>query len=172
MTVTLRVDNTTLSDYLHYLYPQEADGLKVSSDNILGKLLIAHCREAPAPMFPIEGECVVTLILPKCRATQTLENKFLYYTAGDMAQLNMALRACFDLDLATYYRKGEAVGFSKKDIVEGFIFSRKLLSKDNFDAIHKRVYRRQQEIMGQLSRKLQRKLYYLEECMDDSGLKK
>ncbi len=172
MTVTLRVDSQMLIDYLHYLFPEEEYGLKVSSDTIMGKLIISHCREAPAPIFPPSDDRLVTFVLPKCRSTQSLDNKFLFFSSGDETQLNLALRALFEWDLMAYYHRGEELNFPKKDIVEGFIFSRKLFSKDCFDTLHKRIYRRQQEQLNRLSNKLRRKLYYIDETMDISGLKK
>lgn len=172
MTIQLRVDNPMLADYLKYLFPQENLYLRVNSEHAMGRLIIAHCRESMKPVPSVSGDCVVSLRLPLCNATQTLEYKFLYYTAADMAQLNLALRAYFDLDFTGYYRRGEALNFSKRDIIEGFIYSRKLVSSDNFDALHKRIYRRQQEQYALLARKLKRKAYYIEESLNVDGLKK
>ena len=84
----------------------------------------------------------------------------------------MALRSYFDLDFTGYYRRGEGLKFSKKDILEGFITSRELLSKDYFEALGKRVYRAQEKQRALLMKKLQRKMYYIEESLDASGLKK
>lgn len=173
MIVKLKVDSQMYADYMAYLFPPGEDGvLKVTSEHLMGKLLIAHCREAPRPIFALDGELIITLRLPQCEATQNLRNKFLFYNAGDMLQLNQALRAVFDLDFTGYYRKGQAAEFAKKDIVEGFVTSRRLVSTDYVEALNKRVYRRQQRAAAALVKKLQRKAYYIDESIDDSGLKK
>lgn len=173
MIVKLKVDSKMYADYIAYLFPPGTDGaLKVSSEHMMGKLLIAHCREAPRPMFESDDDLVVTLRLPQCESTQNLRNKFLYYNAGDMLQLNKALQAAFEFDFVGYYRRGQALQFAKKDIVEGFVTSRKLISTDCVDALYKRVYRRQQREAAALVKKLIRKAYYLEESIDASGLPK
>ena len=89
-----------------------------------------------------------------------------------MIQLNKALQAVFDLDFMGYYRKGQAAEFAKKDIVEAFVVSRKLVSADYVEALNKRAYRRQQRAAASLVKKLLRKSYYIDESIDDSGLKK
>lgn len=89
-----------------------------------------------------------------------------------MLQLNKALRAAFDLDFIGYYRKGQAAEFAKKDIIEAFVTSRKLVSTDCVDALYKRVYRRQQREAATLVKKLIRKAYYIDESIDTSGLPK
>ena len=173
MIVKLKIESQMYADYIAYLFPPDEDGvLKVSSEHLMGKLLIAHCREAPRPIFELDGEHMISLRLPQCEATQNLRNKFLFYNAGDMIQLNQALRAVFDLDFIGYYRKGQAAEFAKKDIVEGFVTSRKLVSTDYVEALNKRAYRRQQKAAAALIKKLQRKAYYIDESIDDSGLKK
>lgn len=173
MIVKLKIESQMYADYIAYLFPPDEDGvLKVSSEHLMGKLLIAHCRVAPRPIFELDGELMISLRLPQCEATQNLRNKFLFYNAGDMIQLNQALRAVFDLDFIGYYRKGQATEFAKKDIVEGFVTSRKLVSTDYVEALNKRAYRRQQKADAALIKKLQRKAYYIDESIDDSGLKK
>ncbi len=173
MIVRLKVDSKMYADYLAYLFPPDADGvLKVTSEHLLGNLLISHCREAPRPIFNTEENLMITLRLPQCESTQNLRNKFLYYNAGDMLQLNKALRAAFDLDFIGYYRKGQAAEFAKKDIIEAFVTSRKLVSTDCVDALYKRVYRRQQREAATLVKKLIRKAYYIDESIDTSGLPK
>lgn len=161
------------ADYLAYLFPSDADGvLKVASGTILGDLLIAHCREAPRPIFSVDQSDLISLRLPQCEATQNLRNKFLFYNAGDMLQLNRALKSLFDLDFAGYYRKGQAANFSKKDIVEAFITSRHLITTDCFDALNKRIYRRQQREAASLVKKLVRKAYYIDESINGDGIQK
>lgn len=173
MIVKLKIDSQMYADYLAYLFPPNEDGvLMVSSEELMGKLLISHCRESFRKTEISEEGIVVTLMMPQCPATQNLRNKFLYYSAGDMRQLNMALKAVFELDFTGYYRKAEGVGFAKKDIVEAFALSRKLITCDCYDALHKRVFRRQQKENSLLVNKLLRKAYYINETIDLSGLQK
>lgn len=172
MTVQIKIEDQMYADYLRHLFAVENNILKVNSEHGMGRLLIAHCRVSAKPVSNLEGDGVITLRLPIVAATQNLRHKFLYYSAGDIAQLNLALRSYFDLDFTGYYRRGEGLKFSKKDILEGFITSRELLSKDYFEALGKRVYRAQEKQRALLMKKLQRKMYYIEESLDASGLKK
>lgn len=72
MIVKLKVDSKMYADYIAYLFPPGTDGaLKVSSEHMMGKLLIAHCREAPRPMFESDDDLVVTLRLPQCEIPRT-----------------------------------------------------------------------------------------------------
>lgn len=168
--VKLKVNSQVNLDYLAYRYPPDAAGTLAVSSDTLGKLLIAHCRISDMPVMEPDGDNVVTLALPVNQATQALANKWVYYSAADCSALNMAISAVFDLDFTGYYRKGEALGIKKKDIVEAYIVSRRLFSADCFDALHKRVYRRSQDTMEQLTRKLLRKAYYIDESIDYKGL--
>lgn len=172
MTIQFKVKNQMLADYLRYLFPPDDGALRLNSEHAIGKLFIAHCHTADRPVPIMHGDNIVMLRLPLCNATQSLNNKFLYYSSADIAQLNLALKAYFDIDFMGYYRRGEAAEFSKRDIVEAFILSRRLISSDNFDALHKRVYRRQQEQYATLQRKLQRKAYYIDESLNTKGIEK
>ena len=166
-TVKLKVNSKMHEDFLRWRYqPDESGALTIRSD-LLGRLLVAHCRASP----PVaSGKDWLTLSLPKGDAAKNLENKWLYYNAGDVAALNMAISAVFELDFSGYYRKGESLGIRKKDIVQSYIISRKLFSIDNFDALHKRVYRRGQTTFRDMTDKLLRKLYYIDESIDFKAL--
>lgn len=172
ITVKLKVSSQVMADYLRYLFPPDTDGyLAVSSVTPMGKLLIAHCRTSGLPIKELTGDDVISLKFPSVSSSQGLLNKFLYYTACDIASLNQALSAVFDIDFTGYYRKGEGLGFQKKEIVEAFILSRGLVSKDCFDSLHKRVYRAEQKYMAALQTRLLRKVYYIEESINTKGLK-
>lgn len=171
MFVKLRVAKKLDYDFLRWLYPAGAGGaLEVRSD-MLGKLLVAHCRisETGRPDVP-EGQGVAELRLPLNDATQNMRDKWLYYSPSDTAALNMAISSVLDLDFQGYYRKGESLGLQKKDIVEAYIISRNLFDAECFDSLHKRVYRREQEAFGRLTKKLLRKVYYINESIDYKGL--
>lgn len=163
--------NALLADFLIYLFPpDEKDGpLKVSSTCAAGALLIALAEPSAFPVEP-EGAHRVRLDLPWVRnATSAIHSKWVAYSKSSTARINLALQAEFDLDFAGYYRKGEELGIRKRDIIDAFIFSRGL-SPGTYDALHKRVYRREQKNQDDLRRKLLRKAYYINESIDYSGL--
>lgn len=173
MTVFFKAENAMLTDYIKYLFPQgETDGpYVVKSSHTFGELLISHIRESERPVLPPSGDNVIELSLPLSNATQYLSNKFIYYSASDMLRLNCGLKALFDIDFQTFYLKAEGLGFTKKEIIETFITSRKLVDNDPYEALHKRVYRREQEKRARISKFLLRKVYYLYESLDITGLK-
>lgn len=168
-TVKLKVTSKMHEDFLRWRYPPDESGSLAVRSDILGRLLVAHCRISDRPVASSEGS--LTFVLPKGDAVKNLENKWLYYNAGDIVALNMAIAAVFDLDFSGYYRKGECLGIQKKDIVQSYIISRKLFSADNFDALHKRAYRKSQAALGSMTERLLRKLYYIDESIDFKALR-
>ena len=113
---------------------------------------------------------MVTLDLPNDAATKPLIGKWLWYPPADTAALNMALKAVFDIDFNMYYLRGIEMGHQKKDIVTAFIVSRGLFSTDCFDSLHKRVYRRSQQLLDSLTKQLIRKAYYINSTINLKGL--
>lgn len=171
MRLFLQLENEMLTDYIRYLFPATGDGpLKVSSYCEFGELLIAHAKVSDRPVGKPEGDHVIEIELPMNDATQSLANRFLYYTKADTKRLNMGLHAIFNIDLRTYYLKGLDLDIPKKDIITAFITSRKLFSTDIYDAIHKRTYRREVAKQQKLTQKLLRKVYYINESIDSRGL--
>lgn len=172
MDVIFNVKNDLLTDYLKYLFPPDEDGLcPVRSTHPFGSLLIAHCREADGPTASPSNGVNVPLKFPESHSTQDLRSKWLYYTAGDTARLNSALKAVFELDLQGYYLKASGMGFRKKDIVEAFVLSRGLAGIDPYDALHKRIYRREQDNQERVVSYVLRKMNYINETIDLGGLK-
>ncbi|MDD6149356.1 MAG: hypothetical protein PUB47_01640 [Bacteroides sp.] len=170
--VELKVSSQMLADFLTYLYPSEDDGCLAVRSDIFGKLLVSHLRGSDIPVTDRPGDHVVRLRMPINDTTRHFEKMWAYYTDADEASLNMALAAVFELDFTGYYRKGEALGYQKKDIVDAFIASRKLFSVDCFDALHKRVYRKEQATYEAIRQRLIRKTYYIDESIDYKGLGK
>lgn len=168
MTVFFRAESPLLTDYCRYLFPPEGNDplCVVKSTHEFGALLISHVRESERPPKVPCGDYVLELRLPNCDATQSLVNKFLYYSEGDQKRLNIALAAILDIDLKAFYLKAEGLGFSKKEIIETFIISRKLATCDPFDALHKRIYRSEQAKMRSVTKKLLRKVYYMFETLE------
>lgn len=171
MDVWFKAPSAMLADYMRHLFPPEEEGgpLKVSLTSGMGRLLVAHlsvCQQRP----PVpDGPDVLPLELSDSDSTRPLKGKWLTYSDADTAALGRALEATFDIDLEGYYRRGEALGMMKRDIVDGFIFSRGL-APESFDALHKRVYRRELRSLEERRRRLVRRLHYFNERIDGSGL--
>lgn len=172
MTVFFKAESLLLTDYIRYLFPPtESGGLcKLKSSHLFGQLLISHVQTCLLPPERPEGDTVIEIELPKNDATQAYCGHFLWLSSAAMARLNMALKACFELDLNLYYARATTCGFQKKDIVEAFITSRGLVSTEPYDALHKRIYRREAAKREKLTQVLIRKLRYINEALDTSGL--
>lgn len=171
--VTLALDSQLLADYCRYIFPPaggEENGVcRVTATRPTGQLIIAF---ASPSAFPVQtsGEHLVELDIPWNRnATSSLQDHWVTLDKGAMAKINLALKAEFELEFAGYYRRGEALGMRKMDIIDAFIFSRRL-APDNYDALHKRVYRSQQRNQERIRQRLLRKAYYLNESIDYTGL--
>lgn len=173
MFIKLQFDSRLKLDYLGFLFPRIPgdSAYKVSTREPLGELLCARVRESWHPVAEPSGELVATLDLPLNPATRNVANKFIYYSQADTAALMMAFSATFDLDFAGYYRKGESLGYGRKEIVEAFIISRNLVEMDCTETLYKRAYRNSQRKMKTLTKKLLRRCYYLDESINLKGLK-
>ncbi len=173
MLIKLQFDSELRLDYFGFLFPRIPgdDAYRVSTREPVGALLCARVRESERPVNEPQGELVATLDLPLNPATRNAGNKFIYYSKADTAALMMAVSATFDLDFAGYYRKGEGLGYGRKDIVEAFIISRKLVNVDYADTLYKRAYRSSQRKMKALTKRLLRRSYYLDESINLKGLK-
>lgn len=172
--ISISLQEGSYLDYLEYLFPKNQNGAySVSSTSDLGKLLIAYAKVSDRPLqntVAPAGMQTVTLSLPLTDTTQDLQNKFLYYTKTDTARLQAVLRTEFNRDFIAYYLRGIAMGHQKKEVIEMFIVSRRLISVDPYEALHKRVYRMEQRKMQEVSRKLIRKANYFEESLNIEGL--
>lgn len=173
--VSINLQTGYYLDYLGYLFPRdpETGAYAVSSTTDLGKLLIAYAKVSDMPVTqPPAGDNVktVTLSLPLTDTSQDRRNKWLYYTETDTARLQAVLKAQFNMDFVAYYLRGSVMGHQKKEIIEMFIVSRRLISVDPFEALHKRIYRMEQKKMQAVSQKLIRKANYFEESLNIEGL--
>lgn len=178
MTISFPAASRLLADYLRYLFPPDGNGvLEVTETSSTGKLMLAFAKCSQEPV-QVTGQHVVRLALPHYNMS-SLKNRFLYYAKDDITRINLALRAEFDLDFEAYFRRGEALDIQKKDIIDAFIFSRKLTSEEDPDTLqqtyatlHKRVYRKQLKDLEDIRRKLLRKAYYINESINTTGLEK
>lgn len=171
LDVKLKVDSPMMADYLAYLFPPESEGgpLKVYARNSVGRLLVAHCKVSELPV-DLPGDGYVSLSLPNDEATKPMIDRFLYYDRHDTAALNMAIAAWFDLEFRQYYLTGLEIGVRKKDIVTAFIVTRGLFSTDGFDALHKRIYRREQRNLDKMVKSLVNKADYIDRNINIKGL--
>lgn len=170
MTVQFKVEGQMYADFLKYLFPlQKNDTLKVSISHGLGVLFAAFAKESLIQMPPPIGEIVCSLNLPECKATQTLQNRWLYFDKHSTYLLNKALKEYFVLDFSAYIRLGEGI-HKKKDIVEAYILSRQLINTDNFENLNKKAYRRELIKINILVKVLVRKGKYINESINRSGI--
>lgn len=155
-------------DYLGHLFEQTPDGrFIVTARNDFGKLLVGHIKDSPRSVNPPDGEFVATLIIPLNEATLNFRNKFIYLNTQAHEQLNLSLRAYFNLDFWEYVQRRKGMKERKEDIIEAFILSRKLFSTECFELLHKRAYRRELKDLTAMKRKLLRRTYFVESLCDD-----
>lgn len=174
MIVQWPIEPGILRDYLAYLFPPdpETGAYCISSTRDIGKMMIGFVRTADKPVNPARGTAasLVRLKLPLMDGTQNLKDRWLYYTSADASRLKMLLRATFNMDFEAYYLAGLSRGIAKKEIIEMFIVSRKLVNIDPYEALHKRAYRTEQRRLQGIATNLLRKAKYFEESLDISGL--
>ncbi len=173
ITADLKVTSKLLVSYLRYVFKSvpETGALHVPATNDMGKYLIACLKVSEEPPRPMEGENIVHLCFSESRATWDLADKWLYYPDSFQKRINYYLKAVFDLDFLSYYRKGEALNMAKKEIVEAFITSRHLCPVENYEALHKQAYRYQRKVFEDYTRMLMYRVDYINRILDTTGLK-
>lgn len=167
----INAESQMLADFLRYIFPPEegTDVCRVSVSRPTGALMVAFATPSLMPA-DVVGDHLVRLDIPRYdNAVSSLTNHYVYYSKEATARINLALKAEFDLDFSGYYRRGESMGLRKMDIVEAYIFSRKL-APGTFDTLHKRVFRNQLRSQERIKQRLLRKAYYLNESIDYTGL--
>lgn len=167
----ISIESQLYADYLRYLFPPDKGSgcCAVSTTHPAGALMVAFARASEMPV-EIHGDHLVKVDLPWYRnATSSIANHFVYFDKSATARINLALKAEFELEFAGYIRKGEEYGMRKMDIIEAFIFTRGL-TPENYDALHKRTYRKAQRSQERLKQKLLRKAYYIDEQINYKGL--
>lgn len=161
--VTFNVQTDLLRDYMGYLFASNPDGeYIVTARSDFGKLLIAHLQPADRlpPLKPSKRS--VTLMMPTNEGTMNFGNKYVCYSSQSTIQLNYGLTAIFNMDFWMYCIQGRSMKLRKDEMIESFIFSRKLFSRDLFESLQKRAYRKDLEVLKLLSKKLKKRYYYLE----------
>lgn len=156
-------DGITL-DFLGYIFPRdwETGEYKVSVTSIPGAAaaylaLPSDHKVVPAP---VKDSSIVTLRLPQVDDIRSLSGKFAWYPPECERRINHLLKDYFDLDFYKYYMRGMEYGYRKQDIVEMYLVSRGMDPDENWDALHKRVYRKEVRTIKDRMNTLQRKARY------------
>lgn len=161
MVVKLRIKNKVHFSYLGHLFAADVDGaFRVTMKQDFGRLLVALARRSQVEIPVEDGDFVARFRLPKNTLTQNAELCHLYFTEQDSASLNVFLDAVFNLDLNRYYLKGCKRGLQKREIIEAFVVSRKLVSEDFAETLGKRIYRQQVDDFRRLVQSLYDKARY------------
>lgn len=164
-TVKLKLKRGIYLDYLAYLFPPDGDGVyRVTTASDVGRVLVSYIAVADRPVEKVAGddEVVVTLRLPDCDSTQNFRDKWLYISAGDEARLRGYIQAVFNNELMSYYINAIMMGYQKKEAIEMFCISRKLVTADPYEALHKRVYREEQRKLTAIATTLYNKVTHYE----------
>ncbi len=161
MQIKFRADNQLNLDYLRHIF-DAASGkpIRLSLANDFGRMAIGFFKASDTPDDQPDDELTVTLVLPDHATTRSALTRHIYYTAVDTKRLNMILDALFNIDLDTYYIQGIQAGMLKRDIIEAFILSRRLVSVDYTDTLSKRTFRTSLSAIRNMTDILHRKVRY------------
>lgn len=166
------IDNGFPLDFLRYLFPPdpETGHYVVSSTNTVGGMLtyLAQPSLTPAYLPDKQGRTVCVLDLPAVDALP--RGQWMQYGRDDMVRINHVLSDCFELDFYRYFLKGVQYGYEKKEIVETYVLSRNLVTGEPFDTLHKRVFRKEMDIMKHKVEQLRRKAKYFFDESDTNSI--
>lgn len=173
-SASLYIDDGFNLDYFRYLFPRDSSTghYRISSADIVGSILTYSAQPSMVPyQLPHEkGKTICTVDIPMVDGLS--RNQLMQYSKTDMARINQILSSCFELDFYRYYMKGAQFGYEKKDIVEAYVISRNLVTGQPFDTLHKRVFRREMEIMKRKVDQLKRKAKYFFDEADTNPIPK
>lgn len=142
MQIKFRPDNQLSYDYLRYLFDaRPGEPIRITLANDFGRMAVGLYKASDKPDDRPDDPLTATLVLPRHQTTYTAMTRYIYFTNVDTKRLNMILDALFNIDLDTYYLQGIQAGMPKRDIVEAFVVSRRLVSADFTETLNKRTYR-------------------------------
>lgn len=174
--VACLVDNGLELDFLRYLFPVDPSTghFKVTSNNLVGEVATYLAQPVLYPVEPLpeEGKTLCIFDLPAVAGLSDCRNKWMHYTRAAMIRINHILKGYFELDFFRYYMKGLQYGYEKQEIVETYVISRNLTTGEPFDTLHKRVYRKEQEMMRKKVTILQRKAKYFFDEQDANQMER
>lgn len=166
------IDNGFNLDFFRYLFPADARSGRhlVRSSVIPGSMItyLASPAIMPVDLPERKGKTVCSVDLPM---VDTLpRDAWMQYSEADMIRINQVLSDCFELDFYRYYIKGLQFGYDKKDILETYVVSRNMVNGGAFDAMSKRVYRKEMEVMKHKVSILRRKAKYFFDEADNPAI--
>lgn len=142
MQIKFRPDDQLSYDYLRYLFDaRPGEPIRITLANDFGRMAVGLYKVSDRPDDRPDDAQTVTLVLPRHQTTYAAMTRYIYFTNVDTKRLNMILDALFNIDLDTYYLQGIQAGMPKRDIIEAFVVSRRLVSADYADTLNKRTYR-------------------------------
>lgn len=142
MQIKFRTKDQLALDYLRYLFnakPEQPIRLTLAND--FGRMAVGLYKFSDKPDARSDDSMTATLVLPRHQTTYAAMTRHIYFTDVDTKRLSMILDALFNIDLDTFYLQGIQAGIPKRDIIEAFIISRRLVSADYADTLNKRTYR-------------------------------
>ena len=161
-TAEIYVEEGLLLDFFRFLFPQSPENghYQVTSTNLVGEMMthLAQPTVLPVTLGVETGMQICVLDIPSVDGLP--RGGWLQYSRSNILRINHILNAYFDLDFYRYYMKGIQYGYEKQETVESYVISRNLAAGEPFDTLHKRVYRKQMDIMKQRVTQLQRKAKY------------
>ncbi len=142
MEIKFRANSPLMLDYLRHLFNAEPDEpIRISLANDFGRMAVGLYKSSATPVEQIDDDLTATLVLPRHPTTKSAQFRYVFFTDTDNKRLNLILDALFNIDLDTYYLQGIQAGMPKRDIIEAFIVSRGLVTKDYTETLNKRAYR-------------------------------
>ncbi len=142
MEIKFRANDQLALDYLRHLFNSPAPGpIRLSLASDFGRMAVGLFKTSDTPIEHTDDVFTVTLVLPRHQATAAAMTRYAYFSEADTKRLNAIIDALFNIDLDTYYLQGIQAGMPKRDVIEGFVLSRRLVSVDYADTLGKRVYR-------------------------------
>lgn len=161
MDVKIRIREPILRSYLAGLFEKREDGYAVNMNSITGSVIISLVSAAARPPKIDADRSVVTFHLPSSHYTSRLRNKFLVVDRDAEDKINAVLKREFDVNFLSYCTELRIMGYQLKDIIAMFIVENGMddMFDGDIEALKKRYYRRELEILNQTQEKLRAKAY-------------
>jgi hypothetical protein len=155
MQLKLSLNKHYYEDYLRWLFESPTGEIIISHKMNLGKYLYAMVHTSDLPVNPPEGDIVIDIKIAT-RHTKLIPNKFYFYPPAVLDQINDMLEFYFDTDLRYYCLIGSELSMPRKQVYESFMTSRKMRpSREIYDMIKQRDYRRRQKLAKILNENMQ-----------------
>lgn len=162
--VDINISDGMTFDFLAYIFKRDGDTgfYKVSTTTIPGAAAayLAMPTEHKFHLPEKKGFTPATLCLPWVEGTRSLAGKFAWYPPECELRINALLRDYIELDFFKYYLRGMEYGYQKQEIVEMYLISRTMDPDKNWEALHKRAYRKEMNTIKERMAILQRKARY------------